>query len=89
VKNAIGSSLETFFSSEESLPKNFLRRTSSEELPQRNLLNQLAYRVVYIPHSHSYLRVIDESGENYAYAAVRFLRLALSPQAEETLLAVL
>jgi hypothetical protein len=39
--------------------------------------------------AHGYLRVIDESGENYAYAADRFLRLELSPQVEQTLLAVL
>jgi hypothetical protein len=38
---------------------------------------------------HGYLRVIDESGEDYAYAADRFLRLELSPQVEETLLTVL
>lgn len=38
---------------------------------------------------HGYMRVIDESGEDYAYAADRFLLLELSPRHEETLLAVL
>jgi hypothetical protein len=38
---------------------------------------------------HGYLRVIDESGEDYAYTADRFLRLELSPQIEQTLLTVL
>ncbi len=39
--------------------------------------------------SHGYVRVIDESGEDYAYSADRFLLLELSPQVEETLLTVL
>jgi hypothetical protein len=39
--------------------------------------------------AHGYLRVIDESGEDYAYAADRFLPLDLSPRNEESLLAVL
>ncbi len=39
--------------------------------------------------AHGYFRVIDESGEDYAYATDRFLLLELSPQIEETLLTVL
>lgn len=39
--------------------------------------------------SHGYIRVVDESGEDYAYTVDRFLSLELSPQVEETLLAVL
>lgn len=39
--------------------------------------------------AHGYLRVIDESGEDYAYAADRFLLLELSPQHEDSLAAVL
>jgi hypothetical protein len=38
---------------------------------------------------HGYIRVVDESGEDYAYTTDRFLLLELSPQTEETLLAVL
>lgn len=39
--------------------------------------------------AQGYIRIIDESGEDYAYTTDRFLLLKLSPQAEETLLAVL
>ena len=39
--------------------------------------------------AHGYIRVVDESGEDYAYTTDRFLLLELSPQTEETLLAVL
>ncbi|MBE2197150.1 MAG: hypothetical protein IAE79_00980 [Anaerolinea sp.] len=38
---------------------------------------------------HGYMRVIDESGEDYAYTTDRFLLLDLSPRNEESLLAVL
>jgi len=39
--------------------------------------------------AHGYIRVIDESGEDYAYATDRFLPLSLPAQTEEMLLAVL
>ena len=39
--------------------------------------------------AHGYIRVIDESGEDYAYATDRFLLLELPPKTEEALLAVL
>ncbi len=35
---------------------------------------------------HGYLRLIDESGEDYAYAAHRFYVLSLPEKVEETLL---
>lgn len=49
------------------------------------------YRVVPDEQAtaHGYIRVIDESGEDYAFSTDRFLRLQFSPQIEETLLAVL
>ncbi len=37
--------------------------------------------------AHGYVRVIDESGEDYGYAADRFFLLELPPQVEQTLLA--
>jgi len=39
--------------------------------------------------AHGYIRVVDESGEDYAFATDRFLLLEFSPRIEETLLAVL
>ncbi len=39
--------------------------------------------------AHGYLRVIDESGEDYAYAADRFLLLDLPAITEQALLAAL
>ncbi len=49
------------------------------------------YRVVPDDRAmkHGYTRVIDESGEDYAYATDRFLPLALPVHTEERLLAVL
>lgn len=49
------------------------------------------YRVVPDDQAiaHGYIRVIDESGEDYAYATDRFLPLTLPAQTEKTLLAVL
>jgi len=38
--------------------------------------------------AHGYLRVIDESGEDYAYAAERFYPIALPQQIEQILLSV-
>lgn len=35
---------------------------------------------------HGYLRLVDESGEDYAYAAHRFYVLRLPEEVEETLL---
>lgn len=37
--------------------------------------------------SHGYLRVVDESGEDYAYAAERFFPLDLPPAVEQAILA--
>ena len=39
--------------------------------------------------THGYLRIIDESGEDYGYAADRFFLLEVPPQLEQTLLEVL
>lgn len=39
--------------------------------------------------SHGYLRVIDESGEDYGYAADRFFPIEVSPALEKVLLSVL
>lgn len=36
--------------------------------------------------SHGYIRVIDDSGEDYGYAADRFFILELPPQVEQSLL---
>ena len=49
------------------------------------------YRVVPDDRAmaYGYIRVIDESGEDYAYATDRFLPLALPVQTEKMLLAVL
>lgn len=38
--------------------------------------------------AHGYIRVIDESGEDYAYAANRFYPIALPQELEQTLLEV-
>ena len=38
--------------------------------------------------SHGYIRVIDESGEDYAYAADRFYSVELPESVEQTLLVV-
>ena len=37
--------------------------------------------------AYGYIRVIDDSGEDYGYAADRFFILELPPQVEQTLLA--
>jgi len=39
--------------------------------------------------AHGYIRVVDESGEDYAFTTDRFLPLALPLQTEERLLAIL
>ena len=39
--------------------------------------------------THGYLRVIDESGEDYGYAADRFFFLEVPEKLEQTLLEVL
>jgi hypothetical protein len=36
--------------------------------------------------SHGYVRVVDESGEDYGYAADRFFRLEVPPTLERALL---
>jgi hypothetical protein len=36
--------------------------------------------------SHGYLRIVDESGENYGYSADRFFRLEVPQPRERTLL---
>ena len=36
--------------------------------------------------THGYIRIVDESGEDYAYAADRFFSLELPEQVEEALL---
>ncbi len=36
--------------------------------------------------AHGYIRVIDESGDDYAYAAERFYRVALPEEVEQALL---
>ena len=36
--------------------------------------------------SHGYLRVVDESGEDYGYSAERFYRLEVPPPLERALL---
>ncbi len=48
------------------------------------------YRIISddIATAHGYLRVIDESGEDYAYAAQRFYPVALPEELEQTLLQV-
>jgi hypothetical protein len=38
--------------------------------------------------THGYMRVVDESGEDYAYTADRFFSLELPREVEETLLAL-
>ncbi len=49
------------------------------------------YRVVPDEQAtlHGYLRIIDESGEDYGYAADRFFLLEVPQQLEKTLLEVL
>ncbi|MBN1890489.1 MAG: hypothetical protein JW850_21020 [Thermoflexales bacterium] len=49
------------------------------------------YRVISDDEAsaHGYIRVIDESGEDYAYSSNRFLPVALPQPVEETLLGVL
>lgn len=37
--------------------------------------------------AHGYIRVVDDSGEDYGYAADRFFIIDLPPQVEQTLLA--
>jgi hypothetical protein len=46
------------------------------------------YRVIpdQAAAAHGYLRVIDESGEDYAYSAERFFPIALPERVEDTLL---
>ncbi len=39
--------------------------------------------------SHGYLRIIDESGEDYGYAADRFFPIEVSPALEKVLLSAL
>lgn len=39
--------------------------------------------------AHGYLRIVDESGEDYGYAADRFFMLNLPPTVEKTLLEAL
>ncbi len=48
------------------------------------------YRIIPDPKAkiHGYIRVIDESGEDYAYAAKRFYPVALPLDLEQTLLEV-
>lgn len=48
------------------------------------------YRIIPDPkaETHGYIRVIDESGEDYAYAANRFYPVALPLDLEQTLLEV-
>ena len=36
--------------------------------------------------AHGYMRVVDESGDDYAYAAERFYRVALPEEVEQALL---
>ncbi|MGV0027286.1 hypothetical protein [Phormidesmis priestleyi] len=38
--------------------------------------------------AHGYIRVVDESGEDYAYAANRFYPIALPQEVEKVLLAL-
>lgn len=49
------------------------------------------YRVIPDEQAETrgYIRVIDESGEDYAYAANRFHLMALPAQVEQALLAVM
>ena len=49
------------------------------------------YRVIPDPEaeSHGYLRVIDESGEDYGYSADRFFLIELPPALEKALLEAL
>jgi hypothetical protein len=46
------------------------------------------YRVIpdQEAESHGYLRVVDESGEDYGYSADRFFRLEVPPPLERALL---
>jgi hypothetical protein len=48
------------------------------------------YQIIPDPKAkiHGYIRVIDESGEDYAYAANRFYPVALPLDLEQTLLEV-
>lgn len=49
------------------------------------------YRIVpdEVAASHGYIRVIDESGEDYAFTTDRFIPLALPQEVEKALLAAL
>lgn len=60
-----------------------IRNTGAEDLDLRK-----AYRILPTnsPQEDGYLRVIDESGEDYLYPADYFVVLELSPVAEQALL---
>lgn len=47
------------------------------------------YQIIPDPEAeaHGYIRVVDDSGEDYGYAADRFFIVDLPPQVEQTLLA--
>lgn len=47
------------------------------------------YQIIPDPEAeaHGYIRVIDDSGEDYGYAADRFFIIDLPPQVQQTLLA--
>ena len=51
-------------------------------------VSRTCYRVIpdEDPESHLYVRVVDESGDDYGYAADRFLRLELPQPLERALL---
>lgn len=69
------------------LPPYFAICLNNENYPASLEIGKL-YRV--IPDSdaivHGYIRVIDESGEDYAYSAERFYPIALPSAVEQTLL---
>ena len=46
------------------------------------------YRIVPDPQAqrHGYIRIVDESGEDYGYAADRFVSMAVPKPVEEALL---
>jgi len=75
-----------------------MRRSQSEEQRFALCLNNKdypaslevgkVYRVIPDEHAaeHGYLRVVDESGEDYAYSADRFYLIALPQPVERALL---
>jgi hypothetical protein len=69
------------------LPESFAVCLNNEGYPASLEVGKL-YRVIPDEEAaaHGYIRVIDESGEDYAYSTERFYPIALPQAVEQTLL---